>query len=85
VTLAALARALGVDAGVAFAGKRLVALVHTDGAWQLTAQPNNRSQHLDPVIPEELPPAIQVLQPPDSSAEIPAAPQCGWIKQFTAG
>ncbi|MBL7500960.1 DEAD/DEAH box helicase [Frankia sp. CNm7] len=82
LTLAALARSLGIETGLAVAGRRVVALVHVAGEWQATAQSASQSQRLEAVIPEGLPSTIRVLRAPDPAAEIPAAPRCGWIKQF---
>jgi len=66
LTLAALARALGIETGLAMAGKRLVALVHMAGEWQVIAEFAGRSQRLEPVIPESLPSPVQVLRAPDN-------------------
>lgn len=85
LTLAALARALGIETGLALAGKRVVTLVHVAGQWQVTAKITGPGQRLQAVIPELLPSPVQVLQAPDPATEIPAAPRYGWIRDFAPG
>jgi hypothetical protein len=82
LTLAALAGALGVEAGVAAAGRQIAALVRVAGTWLLAAPPTGRVPRLAPILPDTLPLQVSSLRPAPEGVDLPAAPRCGWLVEF---
>ncbi|WP_137872704.1 DEAD/DEAH box helicase [Rhodococcus sp. Q] len=84
LTIAALAGALNLEVGVASRNDALAALVCIGSEWHLVSPSDEALVRVEALIPDDLPPILRSVHPPQPEEANETAARCAWLTKFAA-
>lgn len=84
LTMAALAGALSIEAGIATADRKMLAILRIGKEWKVATPGHSRNTPIHPMHPPNLPALIGAIKATDEDLDTPATPLCHWVTEFTA-